>query len=171
MTAALEGGEWSAARPGHTLPRGNTQYPLYRRLGGPQGWSGQAENLIPMGIRSRTVQPIVSRYTDWATRLYICIYIYVHVWLTACVSLQHLHIAKCQYVILLHNCPKRGCEDCLCSRLLWYVNLGNVLSLNFNIMKYEIWVPIFVSKKTNWCFPYRNQQVWHHQPYLSTLKR
>jgi len=32
-----------------------------RRLGGPQGWSGRAENL---GIRSRTVQPIVSRYTD-----------------------------------------------------------------------------------------------------------
>jgi len=37
MTAALEGGEWSAARPGRTLPAGKTRYPLYRRLGGPQG--------------------------------------------------------------------------------------------------------------------------------------
>jgi len=37
MTAALEGGEWSAARPGHTLPSGKTQYLFYRRLGGPQG--------------------------------------------------------------------------------------------------------------------------------------
>ena len=45
---------------------GKTQYPLYRRLGGPQGRSGRAENLVPTGIRSRTVQPVVSRYTDWA---------------------------------------------------------------------------------------------------------
>jgi len=37
---------------------------LYKRLGGPQGQSGQAENLVPTGIRSRTVQPIVSHYTD-----------------------------------------------------------------------------------------------------------
>jgi len=67
MTAALEGGEWSAARPGRTLPPEKTRYPLYRRLGGPQGRSGRAEILIPTRIRSRTVQPIVSRYTDWAT--------------------------------------------------------------------------------------------------------
>jgi len=64
MTAALEGGEWSAACPGCTLPPGKTRYSFYRRLGGPQGWSGQAENLVPTGIRSWTVQPIVSRYTD-----------------------------------------------------------------------------------------------------------
>jgi len=64
MTAALEGGEWSAARPGRTLPQVNTWYPFYRRLGGPQGRSGRAENLVPTEIRSRTVQPVVSRYTD-----------------------------------------------------------------------------------------------------------
>ena len=58
MTTALEGGEWSAARPGRTLPPGKTQYPFYRRLGGPQGRSGRAENLVPTGIRSRTVQPV-----------------------------------------------------------------------------------------------------------------
>jgi len=33
-------------------------------MGGPQGRSGRAENLVPTGIRSRTVQPVVSRYTD-----------------------------------------------------------------------------------------------------------
>ena len=58
MTAALEGDEWSAARPGRTLPRGKTLYPLYRRLGGPQVLSGRAVNLVPTGIRSRTVQPV-----------------------------------------------------------------------------------------------------------------
>ena len=67
MTTALEGGEWWAARPGRTLPPGKTRYPFHRRLGGPQGRSGRAENRVPTGIRSRTVQPVVSRYTDWAT--------------------------------------------------------------------------------------------------------
>ena len=66
MTAALEGGEWSAARTGHTLPTGKTRYPFYRRLGWPQGRSGRAGNLVPNGIRSRTVRSLVSRYIDWA---------------------------------------------------------------------------------------------------------
>jgi len=68
MTAALEGGEWSAARPGRTLPPGKTRYPFYSTFGGPQGRSGLAENLVPTGIRTRTVQPVVSHYTDWDTR-------------------------------------------------------------------------------------------------------
>jgi hypothetical protein len=34
MTAALEGGEWSAVRSDRTLPPGKTQYPFYKRLGG-----------------------------------------------------------------------------------------------------------------------------------------
>jgi hypothetical protein len=58
MTAALEGGEWSAARPGRTLPPGNIQYPFYRRLGGPQGQSGQAENLVPTRIQEHDVPNI-----------------------------------------------------------------------------------------------------------------
>jgi len=64
MTAVLEGGEWSATRPGRALPPGKTRYPFYRSLGGPQGRSGRVENLVSTEIRSRTVQPVVSRYTD-----------------------------------------------------------------------------------------------------------
>jgi len=67
MTAALEGSEWSAARPGRTLPPGKSRYPFYRRLGGPQGRYGRAENLVLTGIRSRTFQPVVSHYTEAAT--------------------------------------------------------------------------------------------------------
>ena len=67
MATALEGGEWSAARPGRTLSQLKTRHPFYRRLGGPQGLSGRAENLVPTGNRSRAVQPLFSRYTDWAT--------------------------------------------------------------------------------------------------------
>jgi len=63
MIAALEGCEWSAARPGRTLPPGKTRYPFYKGLGGPQGWSGRAEILVPTGIRYRIVRPVVSRYT------------------------------------------------------------------------------------------------------------
>ena len=50
MTAALEGGEWSSARPGRNLPPGKTRYPFYRRLRGPHVRSGRAENLVPTGI-------------------------------------------------------------------------------------------------------------------------
>jgi hypothetical protein len=47
------------------LPLGKTWYPLYRRLGGPQGWSGHVQKILsPLGFDPQTVQPIVSRYTD-----------------------------------------------------------------------------------------------------------
>jgi len=52
MTAALEEGEWSAARPDRTLPPGKTRYSFSRRVGGPQVRSGRAEILAPTGIRS-----------------------------------------------------------------------------------------------------------------------
>ena len=48
----IRSGEGSASRPGRSLPLGKTRYPLYRRLGGPQGRSGRAENLASTGIRS-----------------------------------------------------------------------------------------------------------------------
>ena len=47
QTSALEGGEGSTSRPGSTLPPGKTRYPLYRRLGGPQGRSGLVRKISP----------------------------------------------------------------------------------------------------------------------------
>ena len=45
------------------------RYPLYRRLGGPQGRSGQVWKISPPpGFDPRTVQPVASRYTDYASR-------------------------------------------------------------------------------------------------------
>jgi hypothetical protein len=46
-TSVLEGGEGSASRPGRFLPPGKTRYPLSRRLGGPQGRSGQVRKISP----------------------------------------------------------------------------------------------------------------------------
>jgi hypothetical protein len=49
------------------LPPGKTRYPLYRRLGGPQGRSGRVRKISPPpGFDSRTVRPVASRYTDYA---------------------------------------------------------------------------------------------------------
>jgi hypothetical protein len=68
LTSALEGSEGSASRPGRTLPPGKTRYPFYRRLGGPQGRSGQVRKISPPpGFDPQTVQPVSSRYTDYAT--------------------------------------------------------------------------------------------------------
>ena len=62
-------GEGSASRPGRSLPPRKTRYPLYRRLGGSQGRSGQVRKTSPPpGFDPRTVQPVASHYIDWATR-------------------------------------------------------------------------------------------------------
>jgi len=48
-------------------PPGKTRYPLYRRRGGPQSRSGQVWKIsLPPRFDPRTVQPVASRYTDWA---------------------------------------------------------------------------------------------------------
>jgi len=47
MTTALEGGEGSVSRHGCSLPLGKNRYPLYRRVGGPQGRSGQVRKSRP----------------------------------------------------------------------------------------------------------------------------
>ena len=50
-TSALDGGGWSTSRPGRCTP--GTRYPLYRMLGGPQGWSGRVQKTSPPnGFRS-----------------------------------------------------------------------------------------------------------------------
>jgi hypothetical protein len=55
------------SRPGRFIPGKETQYMLYRRLGGPQGQSGRLQKIsLPLGFDPRTVQPVASRYTDWA---------------------------------------------------------------------------------------------------------
>jgi hypothetical protein len=58
LTSVLDGDGWSMPHPG-CLPPEETQYPLYRRLGGPQGWSGQVRKISPpSGFNPLTFQPI-----------------------------------------------------------------------------------------------------------------
>jgi len=61
-----EGGQCQAPAALHPV---KTQYPLYRRLGGPQGRSGRMRKILPpRGFDPRTVQPVASRYTDYTIR-------------------------------------------------------------------------------------------------------
>jgi hypothetical protein len=65
LTLALDEGGWSTPRPGRFTPGKETRYPLYRRLGGPQGRSGRVRKISPpSGFDPRTVQLVASRYTD-----------------------------------------------------------------------------------------------------------
>jgi hypothetical protein len=58
-----------SSMPRPPLPLGKTRYPLYRRLGGPQGRSGQVRKISsPPGFDPQSIQSVVSRYTDWATQ-------------------------------------------------------------------------------------------------------
>ena len=67
MITTLEGGEGRASRPGRSLPPGKTRNPVYRRLGGPQGRSGQFRKISPPpGFDLGPAQPVASHYTDWA---------------------------------------------------------------------------------------------------------
>jgi hypothetical protein len=57
-------GGWSTPRPGRVIP-GNDPVPTVQEAGWSPGpaWEG-AENLAPPGFDPRTVQPVMSRYTD-----------------------------------------------------------------------------------------------------------
>ena len=67
LTSALDavGGQHHATAD---LPPGKTRYLLYRKLGGPQLWSGQVRKIsLSPGLDPRTFQPVACRYTDYAT--------------------------------------------------------------------------------------------------------
>jgi len=81
MTAALEVGEWSAARPGRTLPPGKTRYPFYRKAGwAPQPvWTGgksrSHRNSIPDCPAHNHSLYRLSYRAHVMAELYICIII------------------------------------------------------------------------------------------------
>ena len=76
MTTALERGEGLASRPGRSLPR---ERPGTHCTGGWVGRSGQVQKISPPPeFDPRTVQPVASRYTDYATRLPYATYYEIH---------------------------------------------------------------------------------------------
>jgi len=66
MSSALDGVGGQRHAPAAFIP-GKDPVPIIQEAGWAPGpvWIG-AENFVTTGIRSRTVQPVASRYTDWA---------------------------------------------------------------------------------------------------------
>jgi len=54
-------------------PGKETHYPLYRMLGGPQGWSGWLQKILPPPeFDPQTVQPVANCYTDYIIPAHTC---------------------------------------------------------------------------------------------------
>jgi hypothetical protein len=94
------------------LPLWKTRYPLCRRLDGPRVGLDECENSRPPppGFDPSTVQPVASRYTDWATRLWVRKYIFLAEnrtttpWLSSPSELlRHLVYAQGYFFFLLMN--------------------------------------------------------------------
>ena len=94
LTSTLDGvgGQCHASA---ALPPGkDTRYPLYRRVGGPQGRSGQVWRDLPSpGLDPRTVQPVGVAIPAELSRPLIYIYIYMCVCVCVCVS-HRKHMAS-----------------------------------------------------------------------------
>ena len=72
---ALEGVSGQQHAPAVLYLRRKSRYPLYRRLGGPQGRSGRSKDLASPGFDHRTVQPVAqSLYRLSYPASHVCIY-------------------------------------------------------------------------------------------------
>jgi hypothetical protein len=68
LTSALDGGEWSASRPGRFTPWGKSPlYPLDRRAPEPVWTLWRRETFCSAGNRTRAVQSVARCYTDSST--------------------------------------------------------------------------------------------------------
>jgi hypothetical protein len=65
LTSALDGvGQRHASA---AVTPGKTRYPLYARMGGPEGRSGRVQKISPpLEFDPQTVHPVTSRYTNYA---------------------------------------------------------------------------------------------------------
>jgi hypothetical protein len=63
LTSVVDGDGGQSHTPA-ALPPGKSRYPLDRRLGGPQGRSGQVRKISPAPGFDPRIQPVASRYTD-----------------------------------------------------------------------------------------------------------
>jgi hypothetical protein len=74
LTSALDGGEWSASRPGRCTPgKRAPRYPFDRKLGGPQnraGRHGEEKSPTPTGTRTSTLRLFIPQPVAILTAVY-----------------------------------------------------------------------------------------------------
>ena len=89
------------------LPPGKIRQPLYRTLDGPQGRSGRWRIISPLTrCDTRTVQPVASRYTDWAIPTPIIIIIIIIIIRSLLGNPQYLYFlftSRHQNTLQTHN--------------------------------------------------------------------
>ena len=112
MTAALEGGEWSAARPGPTLPLGKDPVPILQEAEWAPGsvWTGgksrphrdsipdrpaHSQSLYRLSYRARFM------YVCVCVCVYVCIYIYIYIY--------NIWNIQNQYYSIWHDYDRQGC--------------------------------------------------------------
>ena len=109
LTSALDGVGGQRYTP-TDLPPGKNRYPLYRRLGGPQGRSGRVREISPPpGFDPRTVQPVASRYTDGAIPAQF-------EYQECCGSVLELGGSNFVTVLCMVDMSKELCTETLCFR-------------------------------------------------------
>jgi hypothetical protein len=96
LTSAVEGGEWSASRPGRALPPGKEPpVPTVQEAGWvPEPvWTQRLEEKSSASVGDRTpaVQSVVRHCTDWATPALPLIF--------GCISFVSLYIAALSYAL------------------------------------------------------------------------
>jgi len=73
LTSALDGMGGHRHAPATFPPPRKTRHPLYRTLGGSQGQSGRVRKIPPpQRIDLRSVQPQVTRYTQYTIPAHKC---------------------------------------------------------------------------------------------------
>jgi len=103
MTAALEGGEWSVAHPGRTLPLRKTRYTFLQKVGwarGPVWTSGKSRphrNSIPDRPARKITLTLLKSYNNDETGIYIY-------------SSVRRDIIKMNVQEILHNCEMDSCN-------------------------------------------------------------
>jgi hypothetical protein len=102
LTMALEGGEGSASGAGRTLPPVKTWYPLYWRLGGPQGWFGQVRKISPpTRIRSPERPARSQSYELWLFANWK--------WASEKIFNSNKSFSVCPFLLLSLLCKYSGC--------------------------------------------------------------
>jgi len=97
--------EWGVSvTPRSLFTPGKDPVPIVQWLGGPQGRSAQVRKISPPpGFDPRTVQPIASRYTDWATRPTCNITLTIYQTRTAKHIMYCFSYCRCTWLLKLQN--------------------------------------------------------------------
>ena len=100
LTSALDG----VGGQRHALaasPRGQTRYPLYRKLGGPQDRYGRVRKISPSpGFDPRAAHPVASRCTDCA--IPAALYIMIIVFSSDRMQIHRIDLGSCDFILPIY---------------------------------------------------------------------